>query len=309
MKSYKLLIAALLVLPVFFSCGGKNNHTPDNPNTPSTPSTPSTPTTPTDPETPPTPPTPEPEPEPPLEFRRTIRFSQVILSFNSSNDFIAIYPESIMTKSGDSRKIFTGTYTFSQDDKAYTLKDFGKLEVLADDKVAFTPKDGTRKEYKAETTLIADNEKSADNLANRSWNINNVILKFRGASYDDFHDGLDLNKVEQIARDQGIEFKYHMNEGMVAKKIIFTDALIAAQFKNGESYAAEHTLHDGKVVKNDNGTEYTEFNLSEFTNALKGSATIQFDKDKDGNEWCYINISTTLDQSPAEVVFTLKEIK
>jgi hypothetical protein len=291
MKSYKLLIAALLVLPVFFSCGGKNNHTPDNP-TPSTPSTPSTPTTPTDPETPPTPP--EPEPEPPLEFRRTIRFSQVILSFNSSNDFIAIYPESIMTKSGDSRKIFTGTYTFSQDDKAYTLKDFGKLEVLADDKVAFTPKDGTRKEYKAETTLIVDNDKTEAYLVNKSWTINESILKFRGANYS--FDGLDLNEVEKIARDQGIEFKYHMNDGMVAKKLIVTDALIAAQFKNGESYAAEHTLRSG-----------TSFDLSEFTNGLKGSATIQFDKEDP--EWCYITIKTTLDESPAEVVFTLKEIK
>ena len=146
MKSYKILIAALLVLPVFFSCGGKNNHTPDNPNTPSTPSTPSNPTTPTNPDNPPTPPTPpEPEPEPPIEFRRTVRFGQVILSFNSSNDFIAIYPESVMTKSGDSRKISTGTYTFSQEDKTYTLKDLGKLEVLKDDKVAFTPKDGERK--------------------------------------------------------------------------------------------------------------------------------------------------------------------
>ena len=294
MKSYKLLIAALLVLPVFFSCGGKNNHTPDNPNTPSTPSTPSTPTTPTDPETPPTPPTPEPEPEPPLEFRRTIRFSQVILSFNSSNDFIAIYPESIMTKSGDSRKIFTGTYTFSQDDKAYTLKDFGKLEVLADDKVAFTPKDGTRKEYKAETTLIVDNDKTEAYLVNKSWTINESILKFRGANYS--FDGLDLNEVEKIARDQGIEFKYHMNDGMVAKKLIVTDALIAAQFKNGESYAAEHTLRSG-----------TSFDLSEFTNGLKGSATIQFDKEDPA--WCYITIKTTLDESPAEVVFTLKEIK
>ena len=294
MKSYKLLIAALLVLPVFFSCGGKNNHTPDNPNTPSTPSTPSTPTTPTDPETPPTPPTPEPEPEPPLEFRRTIRFSQVILSFNSSNDFIAIYPESIMTKSGDSRKIFTGTYTFSQDDKAYTLKDFGKLEVLADDKVAFTPKDGTRKEYKAETTLIVDNDKTEAYLVNKSWTINESILKFRGANYS--FDGLDLNEVEKIARDQGIEFKYHMNDGMVAKKLIVTDALIAAQFKNGESYAAEHTLRSG-----------TSFDLSEFTNGLKGSATIQFDKEDP--EWCYITIKTTLDESPAEVVFTLKEVK
>ncbi|MBR3013221.1 MAG: hypothetical protein IKH60_07920 [Bacteroidales bacterium] len=295
MKSYKILIAALLVLPVFFSCGGKNNHTPDNPNTPSTPSTPSNPTTPTNPDNPPTPPTPpEPEPEPPIEFRRTVRFGQVILSFNSSNDFIAIYPESVMTKSGDSRKISTGTYTFSQEDKTYTLKDLGKLEVLKDDKVAFTPKDGERKEYTAKTSLIVDNEKTEAYLVNKSWTINESILKFRGANYS--FDGLDLNEVEKIARDQGIQFKYHMKDGMVAKKLIVTDALVAAEFKNGESYAAEHTLRSG-----------TSFDLSEFTNALKGSATIQFDKEDP--QWCYLTIKTTLDESPAEVVFTLKEIK
>lgn len=295
MKSYKILIAALLVLPVFFSCGGKNNHTPDNPNTPSTPSTPSNPTTPTNPDNPPTPPTPpEPEPEPPIEFRRTVRFGQVILSFNSSNDFIAIYPESVMTKSGDSRKISTGTYTFSQEDKTYTLKDLGKLKVLKDDKVAFTPKDGERKEYTAKTSLIVDNEKTEAYLVNKSWTINESILKFRGANYS--FDGLDLNEVEKIARDQGIQFKYHMKDGMVAKKLIVTDALVAAEFKNGESYAAEHTLRSG-----------TSFDLSEFTNALKGSATIQFDKEDP--QWCYLTIKTTLDESPAEVVFTLKEIK
>ena len=223
-----------------------------------------------------------------------MRFGQVILSFNSSNDFIAIYPESVMTKSGDSRKISTGTYTFSQEDKTYTLKDLGKLEVLKDDKVAFTPKDGERKEYTAKTSLIVDNEKTEAYLVNKSWTINESILKFRGANYS--FDGLDLNEVEKIARDQGIQFKYHMKDGMVAKKLIVTDALVAAEFKNGESYAAEHTLRSG-----------TSFDLSEFTNALKGSATIQFDKEDP--QWCYLTIKTTLDESPAEVVFTLKEIK
>ena len=296
MKSYKILIAALLVLPVFFSCGGKHNpEKPDNgKETPVTPTPTPTPT-PSNPDNPPTPPTPpEPEPEPPIEFRRTVRFGQVILSFNSSNDFVAIYPESIMTKSGDSRKISTGTYTFSQEDKTYTLKDFGTLEVLKDDKVAFTPKGGERKEYTAKTSLIVDNEKAEANLINKSWSIERSSLYFRGASYD--LDGLDLNKVEEIARGQGIEFKYHMKENMVAKKLIVTDALVAAQFNNGESYAAEHTLRSG-----------TSFDLSEFTNALKGSATIQFDKEDP--QWCYLTIKTTLDESPAEVVFTLKEIK
>ena len=289
MKSYKILIAALLVLPVLFSCGGKNNHTPDNP----TP-TPVTPVTP-DPPTPPTPPTPpEPEPEPPLEFRRTVRFEQVILSFNSSNDFVAIYPESVMTKSGDSRKISTGTYTFSQEDKTYTLKDFGKLEVLKDDKVAFTPKDGERHEYTAKTSLIVENEKSEANLINKSWSIERSSLYFRGASYD--LDGLDLNKVEEIARGQGIEFKFHMKENMVAKKLIVTDALIAAEFMNGEAYAAEHTMRSGD-----------DFDLSEFTNALKGKASVEFDKDDPSV--CFFYITTSLDGSDAEVEFKLKEIK
>lgn len=294
MKSYKILIAALLVLPVFFSCGGKNNHTPDNPNTPSTPSTPSTPTTPTNPDNPPTPPTPpEPEPEPPIEFRRTVRFGQVILSFNSSNDFVAIYPESIMTKSGDSRKISTGTYTFSQEDKAYTLKDFGKLEVLKDDKVAFTPKDGERKEYKAETTLITENEVS---LYNRSWTIKETILRIDERSVNYSESGLNLNKVEQLAREQGFEFKFHLEDNMICTKVIMTDALLAAEFKNGKSYAAEHTLRSG-----------TEFKLSEFTNGLKGTAKAQFIKGSEGQkDMCGITIDTTLDGSPAKIILTME---
>lgn len=291
MKSYHYLIAALLVLPVLFSCGGKNNHTPVTPDPP-TPVTPETPVTP-DPPTPPTPPTP-PEPEPPIEFRRTIRFDHNIVSFNSSKDFVAVYQESLLTKSGDPRKIVSSSYSYSDDNKTYVLKDFGKLEVVDDKQIAFTPEGGSRKVYDAETTLIVDSETAPAYLVNKSWTLNESILKFRGVNYS--FDGLDLNEVEKIARDQGIEFKYHMNPNMVAKKLVFTDALVAALFNNGECYAAEHTLRSG-----------TNFSLDEFTYDLKGTATIQFDPDDP--EWCYITIKTTLDESPAEVVFTLKEIK
>ena len=288
MKSYHYLIAALLVLPVLFSCGGKNNHTPVTPDPP----TPVTPVTP-DPPTPPTPPTP-PEPEPPIEFRRTIRFDHNIISFNSSKDFVAVYQESLLTTSGDPRKIVSSSYSYSDDNKTYVLKDFGKLEVVDDKQIAFTPEGGSRKVYDAETTLIVDSETAPAYLVNKSWTLNESILKFRGVNYS--FDGLDLNEVEKIARDQGIEFKYHMNPNMVAKKLVFTDALVAALFNNGECYAAEHTLRSG-----------TNFSLDEFTYDLKGTATIQFDPDDP--EWCYITIKTTLDESPAEVVFTLKEIK
>ena len=288
MKSYHYLIAALLVLPVLFSCGGKNNHTPVTPDPP----TPVTPVTP-DPPTPPTPPTP-PEPEPPIEFRRTIRFDHNIISFNSSKDFVAVYQESLLTKSGDPRKIVSSSYSYSDVNKTYVLKDFGKLEVVDDKQIAFTPEGGSRKVYDAETTLIVDSETAPAYLVNKSWTLNESILKFRGVNYS--FDGLDLNEVEKIARDQGIEFKYHMNPNMVAKKLVFTDALVAALFNNGECYAAEHTLRSG-----------TNFSLDEFTYDLKGTATIQFDPDDP--EWCYITIKTTLDESPAEVVFTLKEIK
>lgn len=297
MKRYHLLVAAILVLPVFFSCGGKN-HTPDDP----TPTPAPTPTpTPTPPPTPVDPtPTPTPEPDP-IEFRRTVRFDHNIISMNSSKDFIAVFEESLVTKSPDSRKILTGSYTFSDSDNIYTLKDFGKLEIIDDKQVAFTPSGGTRKVYDAETTVIVDAEESNSYYLNRSWTINESILKFRGANYS--FDGLDLNEVEKIARGQGIEFKYHMDDGMVAKKLIVTDALVAAEFKNGESYAAEHTLRSS--------TKYDKkesFKLDEFTNDLKGDATVQFEKDGE-DLWCYITITTTLDQSPAEVVFTLKEMK
>ena len=63
----------------------------------------------------------------------------------------------------------------------------------------------------------------------------------------------------------------------------------------------------GWVNGGGDGKCYTSFNLDEFTYDLKGSAVIQFDPDD--SQWCYITIKTTLDQSPAEVVFTLKEIK
>jgi len=291
MKSYHYLIAVLLVMPVLFSCGGKNNHTPDNPTPVVDPDPPVTP----DPVTPdPVDPDPVTPPAPEIEFRRTVRFDNNIISFNSSKDYIAVYKESLLTKSGDPRKIVSSTYSYSGSDRTYVLQDLGKLEVIDDKQIAFTPDGGDRKVYDAETSLIVENESSVAYLANKSWTIEKSRLYFRGASYD--LDGLDLNKVEEIARGQGIEFKFHMNPNMVAKKLVITDALLAAQFNNGECYAAEHTLRSG-----------SKFDLSEFTNELKGSASIEFDKDE--ADLCFIYITTTLDESEAEVEFVLREIK
>ena len=94
MKRLHFVLAALLVLPVFFSCGEKPEPDP----------------TPTPTPTPPPTPTPDPEPEPvPIEFRRTIRFDNNIVSANSSNDYVAIYKKVlVLTKSGDPREISTG---------------------------------------------------------------------------------------------------------------------------------------------------------------------------------------------------------
>jgi hypothetical protein len=131
MKRYIYIVAAILVLPVFFSCGG--NAKPEKPSTPSTPSTPTTPTTPTTPENPPTPPAPQ------IEFRRTVRFDKNIISANGSKDFVAVFDQMLLTKAGDSREIRTGSFSFDNDSKTYSLSGFGKLELLDDKKVAFTP--------------------------------------------------------------------------------------------------------------------------------------------------------------------------
>ncbi len=279
MKRLHFVLAALLVLPVFFSCDEKPEPDP----------IPTPPPTPVDPVTPP-------EPEPvPIEFRRTIRFDNNIVSANSSNDYVAVYKqELVLTKSGDPRQISTGSYTFDQKTKAYDLKDFGKLEILSDTKVAFTPVGGSRKEYSAKMTEIVSDEKSDANIINRSWTIKETILRMdsRGVNYT--YEGLDLNKVEKDARDLGIEFKYHMDDGMVVSKVIITDALLAASFKNGQAYAAEHTL----------GASGGKFNLSEYTNGLEGTATVQFI-----DEMCVITIDTSLDESEAKIILTLVEAK
>lgn len=280
MKRLHFVLAALLVLPVFFSCDEKPEPDP----------IPTPPPTPVDPVTPP-------EPEPvPIEFRRTIRFDNNIVSANSSNDYVAIYKKELaQTKSGDPRAISTGSYTFDQKTRTYDLKGFGKLEILSDTKIAFTPDGGSRKEYSAKMTEIASDEKSDAYIVNRSWTIKETILRMdsRGVNYT-YPGDLDLNKVEKDARDLGIEFKYHMDDGMVVNKVIITDALLAASFKNGQSYAAEHTF---KVSGG-------KFNLSEYTNGLEGTATLQFIEDM-----CVITIDTNLDESEAKIILTLVEAK
>ena len=284
MKRLIYIVAAILVLPVFFSCGG--NAKPEKPNTPSTPSTPSTPTTPTTPTTPENPPTPPPVPQ--IEFRRTVRFDKNIISANGSKDFVAVFDKMLLTKAGDSREIRTGSFSFDNASKTYTLSGFGKLELLDDKKVAFTPQGGSRTVYDVEESEIVSDENSNANKMNGSWTLKETILEFRGLNYS--FDGLDLNKVEQLAREQQIEFKYHMDDNMVVSKIIITDSMLAASFKNGQSYAAEHNLRSG-----------SNFNLSEFTHGLDGTASVQF-----VDELCVITIETTLDGSPAKIRLTLQ---
>jgi hypothetical protein len=290
MKRFILILTSVLLMPVFFSCG--EPVTPDNPVTPSNPTTPTTPTNPTDPTTPTDPVTP---PEPEIEFRRTLRFGDTVISANGSKDFVAVYDHRLVTKSGDSREIRTGSFTFNNSTKTYSFTGFGKLELLDDNSVAFTPDGGTRVVYNVTVSQIVSDENSFANKMNGSWTIKETIITFRAYNYT--FEGLDLNEVEKLAREQGIEFKFHLNDGMVVSKVILTDALMAASFKNGESYAAEHNLRLG-----------SKFKLSEYTNGLEGTATIDFPNKSDGDyNFCTITIDTTLDDSPAQIILTLQK--
>lgn len=276
-KFYTLVFAALLVLPLLFSCVQKPEPEP----------TPNPPT----PVVPPTPPTP-PEPEL-IEFRKTIRFKDSVVSTNGSNDFVAVYSKILLTKGEENGpEIMTGSYTFDNASKTYNFTGFGKLELLDDSRIAFTPAGGTRQVYDAKITEIVPNETASARLMNRSWVTTQTILAFRGVNYT-YTGDLDLNKVESDAREQKIDFKFHLDDNSVVTKVIITDALVAAYLKNGQSYAAEHDLRLG-----------SEFKLEEYTYDLKGTAKVQF-----VDELCVITIDTVLDDSPATIYLTLKEAK
>ena len=273
-------MAALLVLPVFSSCGGKEEPvkpvTPVNPDKPSKPDTPSNP-----PENPPTP------PEPEIETRRTFNFGDNIISTSGSGDFVAVLKKGLVTRAGGNRDIFTGSFSFDKTTKTLSYTKVGKIEMLEDKSIAFTPVGGMRTEYKAEETEIVSDENATANRLNGSWVVEETILDYRGANYT--FAGLDLNEVEAKAREAGYEFTTHLDPDMVVTKIIITDALVGAEFKNGQSYAAKHTLRQGN-----------EFQFSEFTKGLEGTATVQFKDDK-----CFITADTTVDEFPAHLIIRL----
>ncbi len=289
MRSLHYIVAALLVLPVFFSCGGKNNHTPDNPDNP-TPVNPNPPT-PVDPNPPtpvdPNPPTP---PAPPIEFRNTFRFDNNIVSTSGSGDFIAVVNPSFVTKSHDYRKVITGSYTFSNDAKTWSYTGLGKIELTDDNKIAFTPSDGSRKEYEVKISEITSDEESVAYKLNGSWTIKETMVDFRGGNYR-YEGALNLNEVEKQARDLGYEFKTHLDEGMTVTKVIVTDGLMAAEFENGQSYAAEHNLRIG-----------SEFTFKEFTKDLEGKGSVQF-----ADDLCIITIDTTIDEAPTRLLIKLEK--
>ena len=204
---------------------------------------------------------------------------------------MAVADPDILTKAADNHKIVTGSYSFDKSSKTWTYNGFGKIELLEDKKIAFTPVGGSRSEYITEVSEIVSDESSNANRMNGSWTINETILEYRGATYS--QSGLDLNEVEKIAREQGYEFKTHLDDGMVVSKILITDSLVAADFKNGQSYAAEHNLRVGDT-----------FSLKEFTKNLEGEAKVQF-----VDELCVITIETTVKDSPAKVRMTMKPVK
>lgn len=269
----------MLMLPVFFSCEEPLN--PDDPNNSETPVTPS------DPDNPPVTP-----PEPQIEFRKTFKFGNSIFSTSADGAFVAVLDKAF-TKSADERKIVTGTYTFDNSSKTWSFSGQGKIELLDDKKIAYTPANGTRTVYdNIEVTEIVSDESSNANKLNGVWTITYTTLDLPERSVNRNYQGsLDLNKVEKDARDLGIEFKYHMDDNMVVDKIIITDSMLAASFKNGQSYAAEHNLRLG-----------SSFKLHEFTNDLDGTATVQFDEDS-----CIIEILTKLDQTDAKIRLIIKK--
>lgn len=262
MKRNYLLVAAILALPVFFACGSQvDPQTPDDPSTPATPETPT---------------------EIKIEFRKTFRFEGSIISAGNDGDFVAVMKPEILTKSNDGLKVITGDFSFDNSGKVWTFKNLGKVELLENKKIAFTPSGGERKLYDAEITEIVSDTGSNAGKMNGSWTIKETILEFRGVNYT--MNGLDLNEVEKFAKDQGYEFKTHMDPDMVITKVIITDALVGAQFKNGQSYAAEHNLRLG-----------SDFNLSEFSNGLEGTAKVQFVDDL-----CVLTIDTNINPSDKE---------
>lgn len=289
MRSLHYIVAALLVLPVFFSCGGKNNHTPDNPDNP-TPVNPNPPT-PVDP-TPvdPTPVDPTPPPAPPIEFRNTFRFDNNIVSTSGSGDFVAVVNPSLVTKSHDNRKVITGSYTFNNDAKTWSYTGLGKIELTDDNKIAFTPSNGSRKEYDVKISEIVSDEESVAYKLNGSWTIKETMVDFRGGNYR-YEGDLNLNEVEKQARELGYEFTTHLDEGMTVTKVIVTDGLIAADFKNGQSYAAEHNLRVG-----------SKFEFKELSKGLEGNGSVQFTDDQ-----CIITIDTVIDDAPTRLLIKLEK--
>ncbi len=279
MKIAHLLMAALLVLPVFSSCGGKEE--PVKPVTPVNPDKPSNPNTPSNPDTPPTP------PEPEIETRRTFSFDGNIISTNGSGDFVAVLKKGVVTRANGRPDIFTGSFSFDKTTKTFSYTKVGKIEMLEDKSIAFTPVGGARTEYSTKETEIVTDENAAANRLNGSWVVEETILDYRGANYT--FAGLDLNEVEAKAREAGYEFKTHLDPEMVVTKIIITDSLLGAEFKNGQAYAAEHTLRQGN-----------EFKFSEFTKDLDGTASVQFVDDK-----CFITVDTTVDEFPAHLIVRL----
>lgn len=258
MKRRHLLIAVAVAFPVLFSCNGLLGPASDPVETQT-------------------------------ELSRTFRFGDNIISTNSNGDFVAVLASESLTKSGDGCKVVTGSYSPSLSGKAWSFDQVGKLELLADNKIAYTSPDGTRKVYDVELTGI-----SAGSGASRiigSWTVKETIGDYRGVNYS--MDGLDLNEAEEMISEQGYELNLNLDADMVVTRVIITDSLVGAELENGKPYAAEHNLTIG-----------SSFHVKECSSGLEGSAKFQYVDD-----FCVLTIDTVIEDYPARLLLTLQELK
>lgn len=260
MKHRHLFISAVIALPVLFSCNGLSG--PNNSD----------------------------DPVSPVESFKTFRFGDNIISTNSDGEFVAVLAPELLTKSDGESNVVTGAFS-SDAAGSWSFDRVGKLELLANNKLAYTSADGRYKVYDVELTGITSVPGTDANRILGSWTVRETIGDYRGVNYS--MDGLNINEAERMVAEQGYTLNLNLEEDMVVKRIIITESLVGAELENGKSYAAEHNLSIGN-----------SFHVKECSSGLEGSGKLQFLDD-----FCVLTIDTSIEGYPARFILTLQELK
>lgn len=223
-----------------------------------------------------------------LSSAKTFQFDGNIVSANADGQYIAKINEALLAEGNKAAVNFvyrSGNYHVDANG-VYHFIGLGTITIESDGSITFTPEGGSAEDEKVFTApeiKTPDTTNEDATTLNGTWESQESIVTFNGL--DMSFDGLDLNKIEDFAKKQGVIFNESFPDNMVMTEAIITDSFICITFANGEVFMGEYDMSQGTTFEinevSDSGIELFDGTAS--IQFIDGVAVLVVDTDINGN--------------------------